>query len=393
MKGMKKKIAALLFGNMLVWSTHALAGGDTLVVSMGLKEEYNDNIFFDANNEIDDYITTVSPGIELRRKYERTSASLRGRFDIVEYSDNSDLDNVDQLYNAGISHKLTERLSLSGKASYKRDSRTDRDIEETGLTYGTDVRKRQQYSAGFDYVLSETNSASLGYAHNRDDFDDPTETDYDSHSVTLRYNHNLSYWFPLTTGRIIAGYSRYNYPASKIDNYSLTFGAERRISEIYSFYADLGGRYTSPDVDDKSLDADDSFGGLLKFGFRYKGELTSGNAFFSHDIAAVSGGRGRLRERTSFVGSLSRRFTEKITGRLTGGYYLNKSDGQELSVNDEDEHTIRISPRLSYQVTQKIKFEPSYTYTRIKDKEADDDDTKDRNLIFVRLVMEYPFFK
>ena len=393
MKGVRKKIAALLLGNMLVWGNNAFASGDELVVSLGLKEEYNDNVFLDADNEIDDYITTVSPGVELRRRYERTSASLKGVFDVVEYSDNSDLDNVDQLYDAGISHKLTERLSLSGKASYKRDSRADRDIEETGLTYETDVRKRQQYSAGVDFVLSEKSSTNATYAHNRDDFDDPTKTDYDSHSVNLRYSHNLSYWFPLTTGRITAGYSRYNYPASKIDNYSLTFGAERRISEIYSFYADLGGRYSCPDVDDKSYDEDDSFGGVLKFGFRYKGELTSGHAFFSHDIAAVSGERAGLRERTSFVGSLSRRFTEKITGSLTGGYYLNKSDGDELSLVDEDEHTMRISPRLSYRVTQKIKFETSYTYTRIKDKEANDDDTKDRNLVFVRFVVEYPFFE
>ena len=154
MKGVKEKIAVLLLGNMLVWVGNASADGDTLVVSLGLAEEYNDNVFFDRNNEIDDFITTVTPGIELRRRYERTSASLKGMFDIVEYSDNSDLDNIDQRYDANLSQKLTERLSLSGKASYKRDSRADRDIEETGLTYGTDVRKRQQYDAGVGFILS-----------------------------------------------------------------------------------------------------------------------------------------------------------------------------------------------------------------------------------------------
>ena len=386
MRGVIKRIAVLLLGNMLICGANAFADGDKLVVSLKLKEEYNDNIFFNADNEMDDYITTVSPGVELRRSYERTYASLKGLFDVAMYTDNSDLNNVDQLYTAGISHKLTQRLSLSSDASYKRDSRPDRDIEETGLALGTDIRNKQRYTAGIDYVLSEKSNVNVKYAHNRDDYDDPTLTDYDSHTVKMGLAYNLSYWLPLTTGRITTGYSRYNYPYTSVDNYNLTFGGERRLTEIYSYYADLGGRFTRPD------DGDDSSGGVLKFGIKYKGEITSGNAFFSHDIRPASGSRG-LRERTSFVVSLKQRmFTEKMIGSLRGGYYLNKSDRRELSVDDTDEHTIRISPRLTYRITQNVKLDTSYTYTRIKDK-ARNDYMKDRNLVFIGLVIEYPFFE
>ena len=171
-----------------------------------------------------------------------------------------------------------------------------------------------------------------------------------------------------------------------MDNYNLTFGGERRLTEIYSYYADLGGRLTCPD------DGDDSSGGVLKFGIRYKGEVTSGNAFFSHDISPASGSRG-LRERTSLVVSLQQRmFTEKMFGSLRGGYYMNKSDHGGLSVDDTDKHTMRISPGLTYRLTQNVKLDTSYTYTRIKDK-GKNNYMKDRNLVFIGLVIEYPFFE
>lgn len=387
MKGVKKKIAAaLLLSNMLAWGGSAFAAGDTLVVSLGLKEEYNDNILFDAVNEEDDYITTLSPSVELRRRYERTSASLKGVLDIVEYSDNRELNNVDQLYSADFRHTLTQKISLSGGGWYKQDSRSDRDIEETGEVLSTSIRQKQKYNAGVGYIWSEKTSADVTYIHTRDDFEDPTDTDYDSHAVNLQLQYNLSSWLPLTTGRVNTGYSRYNYPNTKVDNYNLTIGGERQLSEIYSYYADLGARFTDP------ADGDSTTGTVLKCGIRYRGELTSGNAYISHGIAGASGGNG-LRERTSFVVSARQRFTEELSGSVSGGVYLNKSNSGELSVGDIDERTIRISPQLTYRFTRNVKLETSYTYTRVVDKEKKDDDTKDRNLFFIRLVVAHSFFE
>jgi predicted porin len=378
-------IMAVLPGIMLVSATNAIADTDSLIVSMGLREEYNDNIFLEFDQEKDDFITTVSPGVTLQKKDERTSAHLSGLFDVVLYSDYSDLNNVDQAYVADLSHKLTQRFSLTGKASYKRDSRPDRDIEATGLALGADVRKVQDYMAGFGYTLSELASINMLYNHYREDFNDPAEIDNDSNNVRGQLRYDLNKWLPLTIGRLSAGYSRYNDPSIKVDYYNLTLGAERQLTEIYSFYFDVGGRYSNPEQ------GNDNTGGIVKGGIKYAGELTYGNASLSHDIGSASG-NGGLRERTSLTGSLSRKFAERMVGRLNVGYYLNKSNGGEISINDTDLRTIRISPGLSYRFAEHASIEAAYVYTKIVDKEIIGDDTRDRNLIFVRLVVDQPFF-
>jgi len=386
MREMKKMIVLFLLGNLLALATSAIADTDKMFVSMNLMEEYSDNIFLDTNQEKDDFITTLSPGVGFQKKDERTSAILKGIFDVVMYSDYTALDNVDQFYSADISHKLTPRLSLSGNVSYKRDSRPDRDIEKTGLVLGTDVRKTQNYRAGFGYILSEKASVRMGYAHNRDNFDDPAETDSDSHSVDVQLRYDLSDWFPLAVGRVSSMYSRYHYPDTKDDSYSLTFGVEKKVTEIYSFYADLGGRYNKPE------NREDSYGGVVFFGLRYNGELTSGKVSFSHDIRPASGETG-LRERTSLVLSANRKFTETFAGRLTCGYHMNKSNSGELAINEIDKRTIQINPSLSYMIAEHVRLETAYKYTQVLDKEASSDDTKDRNLVFVRLVVNQPFFE
>ncbi len=391
MRGVENRIVALLLGSMIVWAPNSFAdGGDTVIVSLGLKEEYNDNIFFDADDEEDDYITTISPGIELSRSHERTSASLKGVLDIGRYADNDELDDVDQLYKANLFHQLTDRFYFSGDASYKRDSRSDRDIDETGLTLGTDVRKKQHYGVDIGYVLSEKFTIGAAGTYGKEDFDNSNEVDSDIYKVELQLKYNLSDWFPLTTGHVTTSYARYEDDTMDVDYYNLLFGVERQLTEIFTFYADLGGRYSSSKFD-YFYDDDNSFGAVVDVGCRYKGELTSGKAFFSHDLAAQSGSTGGT-ERTSFVVSMRRRFAEKLSGRLTGGYYLNKSSSGEYSYGETDETTIRISPSLSYRVTQNINLNASYKYVKLKDK-AGKNQTTERNSVFVSLVVEHHFFE
>ena len=390
MRGIKQgTVTVLLLGCLICCSSVAYAEGDSLVTSLGLKEEYNDNIFLTDEDEIDDFITSVSPGIEFRRRYERVSASLKGLLDLTTYSDNSDLSEVDQLYTGDFRYLLTQRLSFSGEASFKRDSRPDRDIDETGLTFGTETRKRQNYSAGIGYSLTEKTGMNIRYAHGREDFDDPEFTDYKSHAVDAGFNHNLSSWISSTTGRLNLGYTRLDYLTTDIDYYRLTIGAERQWTEIYSYYFDVGVRSIHSEFNALG-EKDDSMGGVVKLGMRYKGELTYGDAFFSHDVAAASGRTGTT-ERTSFVFALQRRLSEKFTASLNGGYFLNKSDRGELAENDIDKETWKITPLLAYKISRYFTLEGSYTYTHIKDKAESED--RDRNLVFARLVLQYPFFE
>jgi len=109
-----------------------------------------------------------------------------------------------------------------------------------------------------------------------------------------------------------------------------------------------------------------------------------------HDVLPASGRSGTAR-RTSFVFSMSRRFTYELYGTLSGGYYLNKSRQGEFSAQTIDESTIRISPGIRYQFDKDKMIEAVYTYNRSK---YNVNNTKaERNLFMVRFRIQHDLFE
>lgn len=387
MKKVNFVLGALIFLNAIFWHADVYADNDNLVLSVGLKEEYLDNIFFDSDDKIDDYITTLSTGIELRKRTERLKAGLKGLFDAVVYVDNNDLNNLDQYYKGYAEYFVTERLSVTGNASYKYDSRADRDVVETGLLLGTNVRKSQRYDGRIWYELSELSTVTLGYIYRKEAYDNREYDNDDVHSASALWRHDLGYWLPGVKSRVGFNYSRFNYQFTMTDNYSATVGGEKEISELYKFYFDIGGRYTHYEAhNDDEFAEEDKTGGLLKAGLKYMGEYVYTNMFILHDITAASG-RGRTLERTSFVGSLRYRITEKLNSGLNGGYYWNRGD---ISVDPFDKHTIRVVPYLTYQFTNNMRVKAAYTYTRIDSDKKNGD--SDRNDFYIGLNFRHNFF-
>ena len=382
-------LGALIFVNVLIGHGDVLADADDLLLSVGVKEEYLDNIFFTSDDKVDDYITTLSAGIEARKRTERLSAGLKGLVEPVEYLDNDDLNNVDQFYDGYVNYLVSERLSVGGIASYKYDSRPDRDVVDTGLILGTNVRKTQLYNGEVEYELTELSNVFLGYTYTKEDFERTISNDYNGHFAVARWERDLQDWLVGTRGVVNFGYDRYNYRFSSTDSYSVTLGLEKELSELYSFFIDVGGRYSKFDFfDDDDLNIkDDGTGGILKSGLKYYGEYNNINVYILHDIAPASG-RGRTVERTSFVGSWRYRITEKLSSNLIGGYYLNKGD---VSFDPLDEITIRVVPRLIYQLGNNMKIIASYSYTWIDQKQFDTD--KSRNDLFISFTWDQTFFE
>ena len=94
-----------------------------LVVSLAANEEYNDNIFFTFDDEIADFITTLSGGLLFRNNTERSNLFLSGSLERLIYSDEKDLDATDQYYSGTFNYRLTERLGAGVEAAYTKDSR------------------------------------------------------------------------------------------------------------------------------------------------------------------------------------------------------------------------------------------------------------------------------
>ncbi|QTA89988.1 Uncharacterized protein dnm_060480 [Desulfonema magnum] len=375
----------------VLFSPYNIRGDEFILIpSMALKQEYNEYA--------EDFITTVSPGVKLTERTERLDSGLSGRIDQVIYAENNEYNALNHHYTGQIAYRLTERMRASSEASYIKDSRRDRDVEETGLVLGTATRERYHCAFSGSYLVSEITAMALSYAYDEDAFDDPEFVTYRSDSVNIGLTHNLSYFVPLMVGRMNLGYARYDFTSAITENYLLTVGASWELSETLSLLVDFGGRYTFSEYNKYAwtsdyqlvpyVEKDEAWATTGKVDLTFTGELMKWTFTLSQDIRAASGRVGTT-ERTMLAFNINQRFTDKFRGNLSARYYLNLADQE--GVTTDEEHTLRISSRLRYDFTRDISLEASYAFTTVIDREADT--TTHRNLIFTRFIFRYPFFE
>ena len=384
------KTAAVVLGViLLVTVTGTETGADEFKVtpSVSLRGEYNDNIFFSESDEEDDYIGTVSPGLEILERTERLDLNLAGFAHVIEYADHSKVSGVDYDGNGRLKYNLTPRLLFNAGALYDKSTQPDRDILTTGLVQSDKTRYRQRYNGGLEYVLSEKATAALSYLFQHDNWhsNDPDDEDLTLNSADMLLTHDLSGTFKSTIGRLNFGYANADYQTATINYYFGTLGFLHRFSEIYSIQLDAGARYT--DSEFKGTGSDQRWGGKGKLRLSYDGEFTRIYLDASRDVDAASGRRGAV-ERTAFVLDARHQLLEKLWPGISAGYYLNKSSRDEFASDKIDEQTVRVRPRLSWEINRYVSLEGAYEFVYLKDN-VDDTDT-DRNTVYLQVTLAYP---
>ena len=392
MSVMSKKMAAGLLAVLigLVSAGNARAGGFDIIPSIAVKEEYNDNIFVTQSGEIDDYITTLSPGIKLEQRTARLNLSLSGRLDGLIYMDNNDLNHIDQDYSGRVQYQLTPRMGSGFEAGYLLDSRPDRDIESTGLVLGTDIRHRLRFRVFGDYLLTEKTAATISYTYNKEGFDEAPLNDFFSHTADIGFTHNLETLWKSTLGRMNFGYTIVDYTRSKVDNYSATLGIERRLSEFYRFIFDIGPRFTRTEFDIPWVAPNEVWGVRGQISLTYSGEYTNIRLNLSHDVQPASGQTGSTL-RTGLSTNIGRRFSDKFRGDLSASYFLNKTEQQGFAFSNIEENSFSIRPRLRYEFTRDMALEAYYAYTIIDDQVNDTE--RVQNIIYLRFTLRYPLLE
>ena len=389
-----------------LYAAGAAADDFDITPSIAVRQEYNDNIFFDDEDEEDDLITTVKPGLEITNRSERINFSLKGEVSPFFYWDNDELDDVDQDYSSRLNYMLTERLRFNGSASLRYDNRPDRDILTTGLSLESESRRQQRYNAGFDYSISETINTGITGGYRRDDFmanTDPDDEDWKAWDAGFSYTHDISRWFNNTIGRLNLGYSNYDFETSETDYYYGTVGFQRQVTELFNLLIDIGARYTDSDFEVQQLvivppgiptivasdENDSSIGGVAQAVLEYRGLKTRGNILASHDIDAASGRRGAV-QRSRFVLNGGYLLQEKLRIGLTAGVYYNQSDDDEFAQDEIDEFVYRLRPNLRWEFYDNFTLETAYAYTYVDDKTVDGD--SQQHLVYAQLAFGYPLF-
>ncbi len=114
--GCKCLIFALLFSVLFFFNPNRTRGGEFKIIPfLNLKQEYNDNILLNED-EINDIITTLSPGFELTERTERLDSDIYGQIDKIIYVENNELDALDYYCRANVSYQLNERANIDSQA-------------------------------------------------------------------------------------------------------------------------------------------------------------------------------------------------------------------------------------------------------------------------------------
>src|ERR1039457_5043437 len=134
-----------------------------LIPGLALKEEFNDNIFLTTISRKSDFITTLTPSLDISSATERSSLSLSTGINWLTYARSAGLDSVDYFEQSGFSYQYDPRLLISVMTGYVKDSRPDR-TDQNGLTLksGSD---RQNYQLSGTYAVSEKSTSTLSYSY------------------------------------------------------------------------------------------------------------------------------------------------------------------------------------------------------------------------------------
>ena len=386
----------------------------TFQPSILLREAYDDNIYLTADNEKDDFITTVIPRINLGYQGNRLDLSLDYGAAFSFYAKNSRENEVRQ--SGSLASRLTisrDRFFLKLDDTYVRtqvDQRrsTSGDSSTTSLVNSTDVNtlrvnpylqlpltSRTTYNLGYTYEnisywngvgddtqnhilatgissqLSEKIVASLNYSYR---FHRPTQSDdYDMQNVSAGLTYQVSPKLSLS-GTVGQVYFNYSDPAIS-DSSSLVWSAkgDYKLTENLS----LNGGYAvgfSDSVDQGTYESKSATAGI-----NYSGSIPVTIVFFkTEDIYQDSNREDRsngVRIGTSLP--LGSRMQLKAGGMYTRYKFL-----------PEDERTDRYSALASIEYTLRTTtFSLGYTFNS-NDSNIDSNDYRD-NIVYIQARLAF----
>lgn len=369
-----------VLGPALAWSQVL-----TLTPSITIGERYDDNIFQDETNEVDDFITTISPAIQLRyipRPESTLTFEYQPAFEI--FADNSDENHVSHRLSLSIVSPLSRRFSLEASDQLlvteepgDRDS-GDPTADDPIESDPSDSNERRQRSIrntanlALNVGLTPRTSLGLLFENLIEDVEDNDELDEFRYvlgsevgyitNVARQNRAALTYRATFFTfSQNCSAQGQANNVCTPQDDedftvHTITVGYEHNLSATLTARAAAG--YATTVSDDNDLDGNDAF--VASLGFAKT--LRTGQVAFNYERSFTSGG-GTADEVISdrLFGSLTFRPSPKITTGFTGSIsFLNFTEDVGGALQDDDRTFYTFRPSVAYQILRFLTLKASY---------------------------------
>lgn len=397
------RYSAILFIMLLLVSFPAFAWGDdfSLVPSFSVQEQYNSNIFLTATGIKNDFITTLSPGVEMVDRTGRLDTDLSLHLDQLEYASSQGLNATNQMYNGSLRYLVSPLFGVSAGAGYTRNSNPT-----LGTTLSTNIVTTAvpwnhiSYSLSSDYQFTEKTAGSVSYTYGRDYYQSSQFLSDTTQNVNAGLVYDLGKYIPTVKGRMNVGYSYYYYPGNRLDSVMGTVGFSKDFNEVWSVQADAGIRNTWSAIiipiqiiGFGSINVPVNTEGLGWVGdmsLNYNGELGSASLTYNRSLTPAYGLNGAA-EQNALSLATRYRFSYELSASFSTSYFTLKSLASQFSAQEIDQQTFNINPRVRYEFSKDMALESSYEYDVINNP-ASNSKTK-RQLFSVRFYVQHPFFK
>jgi hypothetical protein len=386
LKSKMTPIMLLACSILLYFSTAIVFSAETkLSTSVGLRQEYNNNIFYTRTDETDDFISQVIPSLRLNYATEILKMSALARWDALLFWDNTNQNRLNQQYGLNGSYRLTERWSVSASGRYVFDSVQDSQLDETGsVERGLSDRERLNAGAGLDYAVSERTNIGADYNYEKTDFEKSSSVDTEAHGVRFFYQRRLQ-----NQTDVITIFPRFVYAHSDDwDGYNstLNFRWAHPFSETLDSSITVGARHSRVDYKDDRDDTD-NWGGVADMWLRKRGELTTGRVGFSNRLRTRT--NGEIVNVSRLYADIDHRLSRRFGVGLRGGVYYSNliEDSPE---DDDDRWYFNVSPSAFYRLTENHILRLLYSYDQETRLDAEDGRRRDRQRIWLQLTFNFP---
>lgn len=397
--GVRFAVAALAL--LVVLPSAVVADEFKVIPSLALSEGYNDNILYSTSDTISSWVTTISPGLALTNRTEKTDLMLSALVDVLRYHGESNYNSENQYYKGRLGYAFSPRGSVQAEGGWSRDYQPDRDIYRTGIALTNTQRDRTYAGLTGNYVLTERLSAGASYFFEKDNYDAPDVSDLTGNQFSAGLSYNLGL---ATKGRWNAGYASYRFTSQDTNSVWSTVGIEHRYHELWSVIVDVGGRFARTKYTVRELQfvppffpvpvtvekTSEVWSGLVKASLNYTGEKATGSLSAVYDLAPASGLNGAA-QRTSFVLDVRYRLTYEFSTALSTGYFLNYAAAGDYGTGSVDEAMIFVIPSVRYEFNKDIYLEALYNYSTTDYNNTDS--SAQRNLVYLRFYVQYPLFE
>jgi hypothetical protein len=330
--------------------------------SIAVSETYDDNLYLIPTNEISDYITAVTPSIDLDILAEKTDFSFNYAPSFAFYNDHSENDTTRHLAIVNWGQDLTEHMRFDlSERFYESEEPLEYDQTIQGARGTREPYWRNTFDAGLQFLFGPDNTLTLGYAQNYLKNEEPNVDDGRIQTPSA----TLAYWFDTKNGVELeyqhtkadfwrdAGLAQDDYTGDAVGlRYARRFSPQTSVFVRYGF--------TTRDFDGLTEDYDVQEGAAgFEHSFSPQTSLSLSGGFFSQDRDGSEGQDGPV-----YDVLLTRRFERgQFTLGGTGGWYESFLDAERRGFTEYHSGNARIE----YQISERFEFYAGGSYRRARD--------------------------